>query len=119
MASDPVPDGNGWAPVTLLQAYPENDPAGPCDNKRGDLIYGHFPLDAFGAATHWIERSGELDTMLADGGFKNQGGGSGKGKEKRGLVVGAATTACHVAAFLSIRHDHDHHHSLLPPPMQP
>ena len=61
MASDPVPDGNGWAPVTLLQAYPENDPEGPCDNKRGDLIYGHFPLDAFGAATR--SRKGSMDSQ--------------------------------------------------------
>jgi hypothetical protein len=114
MASDPVPDGNGWAPVTLLQAYPENDPEGPCDNKRGDLIYGHFPLDAFGAATHWIERSGELDKMLVDGGFTNQGGGSGK--RKRMLAVGAATVACHRAACLSINHESPPRQSLPTPP---
>ena len=56
MSSDPTVAADGSYPIQLLQSYPENDPKGPCDNGRGDLIYGHIPFDAAFAATHWLKR---------------------------------------------------------------
>ena len=53
MSSEPVPDKATWYPVSLLQSYPEN---AICDNRRGDLIYGHIPFDTAGAVAHWLAR---------------------------------------------------------------
>ena len=53
MSSEPTTDKEGWYPLSLLQHYPEGE---TCPNARGDLIYGHFPLDAASCAAHWIDR---------------------------------------------------------------
>lgn len=63
-------DRGGWRGLFLVSLHAHHahpcprptasrekvDTHGPCDNARGDLIYGHIPLDAVGAATHWLKR---------------------------------------------------------------